>query len=180
MKALVIYESMFGSTRRIAEQIAVGLAESSTVVLVRVHDADPLGIGLADLIVVGAPTHVHGMSMPATRATAAAMSNDPQRHLALESGAVGVGVREWLETVPTGSGLFAAFDTRRDMARILTGAASVSIGKTLARRGLRQVSRRSSFLVDDAEAIKAGELERARAWGERIGRLATAALAATP
>ncbi|WP_394768943.1 flavodoxin domain-containing protein [Lacisediminihabitans sp.] len=180
MKALVIYESMFGSTRRIAEQIAAGLAGSSTVVLVTVHDADPLGIGLADLIVVGAPTHLHGMSMPATRAAAVAMSNDPQRHLALESGAVGGGVREWLETVPTGPGLFAAFDTRRDMARILTGAASVSIGRSLARRGLHQVSRRSSFLVDDSEAIKAGELERARAWGERIGRLATAALTTAP
>ncbi|HEY8911855.1 flavodoxin family protein [Lacisediminihabitans sp.] len=180
MKALVIYESMFGNTRKIAEQIAAGLAGSSTVVLVRVHDADPQGIGLADLVVVGAPTHVHGMSMPATRAAAAAMSNDPQRHLALESGALGVGVREWLDTAPPGSGLFAAFDTRRDMARILTGAASASIGKTLARRGLRQVARRSSFLVDENEAIKAGELERARAWGEQIGRLATAALTTAP
>jgi hypothetical protein len=66
------------------------------------------------------------------------------------------------------------------MARILTGAASASIGKTLARRGLRQVARRSSFLVDENEAIKAGELERARAWGEQIGRLATAALTTAP
>lgn len=177
MKALVIYESMFGSTRKIAEQIAAGLAGTSTVALVRVQDADAQGVGLADLVVVGAPTHVHGMSMPATRAAAAAMSRDPQRHLELESGALGVGVREWLDTLPTGSALFAAFDTRRDMVRIITGAASAAIGKTLARRGMRQVSRRSSFLVDENEAIKAGELERARAWGERIGRLAAAAVA---
>jgi hypothetical protein len=180
MKALVIYESMFGSTRTIAEQIAAGLAGSSTVVLARVQDADPHGIGLADLVIVGAPTHLRRMSIPATRAVAAALTNDPQRQLTLESGALGPGVREWLDTVPPGSGLFAAFDTRRDMARLLTGAASASIAKVLARRGLRQVSRRASFLVDDSEAIKAGELERARAWGERVGRLAIAALTTAP
>jgi hypothetical protein len=179
MKVLVIYESMFGSTRKIAEAIAAGLAGTSTVVVSSVNDVAPESIDLADLIVIGAPTHVHGMSMPATRAAAVAMTKDPRRQLELDGKALGIGVREWLQALPPASALYAAFDTRRDMPRLLTGAASRSIRRNLSRRGWRQVASRSSFLVDDNETIKAGELERARAWGERVGRVAAAALADT-
>jgi hypothetical protein len=177
MKALVIYESMFGSTRKIAESISAGLAGDSTVAIASVRDADARSVDLADLIVLGAPTHVHGLSMPATRAVAGAMAKDPGRHLELDEHAMDIGMREWLESIPPSTTLYAAFDTRRNMPRILTGAASVTIAKVLGRRGLRPIVRRASFLVEDDESLKSGELERARAWGERIGRLAAAAAA---
>jgi len=176
MKALIIYESMFGSTRKIAEAIAEGLAGGSTVVIASVQDADARSMELADLLVIGAPTHIHGLSMPATRAVATVMAKDPERHLTLDDHATGIGIREWIDSIPASPALYAAFDTRRDMPRILTGAASSAITKRLRRLGLRAITRRSSFLVGDDESLKPGELEGARAWGERIGRLTTAAL----
>jgi hypothetical protein len=143
MKALVIYESMFGSTRKIAESISAGLAGDSTVAIASVRDADARSVDLADLIVLGAPTHVHGLSMPATRAVAGAMAKDPGRHLELDEHAMDIGMREWLESIPPSTTLYAAFDTRRNMPRILTGAASVTIAKVLGRRGRSSAARAS-------------------------------------
>jgi flavodoxin len=41
MKAIVVYESMFGNTRTIAEAIARGLGGSLEVTVVRAGEADP-------------------------------------------------------------------------------------------------------------------------------------------
>ena len=45
MKALVVYESMFGNTRQIAEAIAPGLAESVDVAAVEVSAATDEAVG---------------------------------------------------------------------------------------------------------------------------------------
>jgi flavorubredoxin len=57
MKALVVYESMFGNTRQIAEAIAAGLAESVDVAAVEVSEATAEAAEGADLLVAGGPTH---------------------------------------------------------------------------------------------------------------------------
>ena len=68
MKVLVIYESMFGNTAAIGEEVAASLRSHGLEV-----DCGPLSgfelprIAEVDLLAVGAPTHAHGMSSKATR-----------------------------------------------------------------------------------------------------------------
>ena len=70
MKAVVVYESMFGNTRQIAEAIAAGLAESADVAAVEVSEATAEAAEAADLLVAGGPTHAFSMSRPSTRSDA--------------------------------------------------------------------------------------------------------------
>jgi flavodoxin len=62
MKALVVYESMFGNTEEIAHAIADGLGESVEVQLAEVADAPVEPNPDVALIVVGGPTHAFSMS----------------------------------------------------------------------------------------------------------------------
>src|SRR4051812_41552223 len=64
MEIAVVYESMYGATREVADAIAAGVAEAepdATVTCVRVGDADPDRVAAADLVIVGGPTHMRGM-----------------------------------------------------------------------------------------------------------------------
>ena len=70
MRAFVVYESLYGNTHAVAEAIAVGLREHGEVDLVAVADAASLNLADADLLVVGGPTHVHGMSSEHSRKSA--------------------------------------------------------------------------------------------------------------
>jgi menaquinone-dependent protoporphyrinogen IX oxidase len=70
MRVLVVYESMYGNTHKIAESIASGFSSTSdkevvTAVEARHHDSTQY-----DLVVVGGPTHAHGLSRRASRESA--------------------------------------------------------------------------------------------------------------
>ena len=68
MKALVVYESMFGNTAHIARAIGAGLAEGGVVVTIAKVDAvDADEVAGADLLIVGGPTHAHGLSSASSR-----------------------------------------------------------------------------------------------------------------
>lgn len=166
-RAAIVYESMFGNTRRVAEAIADGLGDAVRVTVVRVKDA-PEAFPDIDLLLVGAPTHVHGLSRPSTRTEAATWSDDPDRSLALEPDAEGIGVREWLETCGEPPALFAAFDTRADMTELFTGSAASTIDKRMRRLGSGRLLGKRSFLVDKNSVLVAGQLDDARAWGREI------------
>lgn len=166
MRALIVYESMFGNTRDVAEAIAKGLGEH-----IRMH-ADIVEVGVApaqppddvDLLVVGGPTHAMGLTRPKTRADAADKTTEP-----LVSRADGV--REWLAALPRTerSCGAAAFDTRID-ARWMPGSAAHGIAKRLRRKGYRLVTPAASYFVDDMTGpLSVGELERARDWGRQLG-----------
>lgn len=172
MKAVVVYESMFGSTREVAEAIGEGLSSMASVAVVNVNHAEPASFEGADLLVVGGPTHVHGLSRPESRVEAVEWTRDGStRGLQLEPEAPGIGIREWLPTLALTSGSFAAFDTRADFPRLLSGAASVAIDRGLRKAGLRHVVPPASFLVTAAGRVEEGEIERARAWGEEIAKV---------
>lgn len=165
MKAAVIHESSFGNTRRVAEAVAEGLRSSGAEIAVAGVDEPPPAVEELDLVVVGAPTHVHGMSSSRSRRGAidqGAQADSPGR-----------GVRGWLEELPEGEGCHAAaFDTRIDKPVLLVGSAARGIAKRLRRRGYELAAPPESFFVTDSEGPLAdGELERAKAWG---GALATA------
>jgi hypothetical protein len=162
MRAAIVYESMFGNTRTIAEAVALGLAiHDVDVELAEVGQARP---GLADdldLLVVGGPTHALSMSRRETRASAAEQADAP-----LVSN--GIGLREWLAELPPGNGrMAAAFDTHVD--KRIPGSASRSARKRLRRRGYRPIAPAESFYVSDMQGpLVDGEEARARGWGTRL------------
>ena len=80
-RAVIVYESMFGSTKKVAEVIAEGLADCAEVSVVPVTSADAHILDGADLVVVGGPTHTHGMSRPRTRKMAGKRARKPGARL---------------------------------------------------------------------------------------------------
>ncbi|WP_085477843.1 flavodoxin domain-containing protein [Rathayibacter oskolensis] len=172
MRALVVYESQFGNTHCVAEAIGRGLAETLAVEVLNVNDAASHRLEGIDLLVVGGPTHVHGISSPRTRAEAPKWAATARRNLRLDSHAGGVGVREWLDALPPFTAMAASFDTRTDIPRILSGAASDHIDHRLAGHGLRSITAPMSFLVDTGSNLEHTELDRARAWGALLGHTA--------
>lgn len=164
--AEIVFESFFGNTRRVAEAIADGMQEHLSAGLVDVRQAKPAGHH--QVLVVGAPTHAHSLSRPASRREAEIWARDPGKHLVLEHGSQETGIREWIETGPTATFGYAAFDTRVDMPRIFTGSAAAAIAKRLQKTGRRELVRPESFLVDKDSHLLPGELERAHAWGATI------------
>ena len=166
MRALVVYESMFGSTRQIAEAIALGIGHSAAVRTVGVLDADPGVCKGFDLVVVGGPTHARSMSRPFSRRGAPLHLSDKSNDLVLERGADwGPGVREWIASLGSVVAMGAAFDTRISSPALLTGRASKSIGRQVSRHGLTMIEPPESFLVDKKSHLLPGELDRAQAWG---------------
>jgi len=164
MRALVVYESMFGNTKRTAEAVADGMSDGAEVVVRDVADAPAELPDDLDLLVVGGPTHAFSMSRRSTREQAARDGGAPHD--------VAKGLREWLEEVTvraSGCG-FAAFDTRLDMP-LLPGAASHTATRIARRRGFA-VTEPTSFLVAGYRGpVVSGQLPRAREWGHSLTEL---------
>jgi len=165
MKALVMYESMFGNSELVARAVGEGLAQRMETIVRDVTTTPPGEVpGGYDLLVVGGPTHAFSMSRPTTR-------EDAVRQGAGQ-GLVSRGLREWLEALPPDmQGLSAAaFDTRVSRARRLPGSAARSATRVLRRHHAEMLVPPESFFVDDVSGpISDDELMRARAWGERLG-----------
>ena len=105
MGAVIVCESMSGSTKKVAEAIAGGLAGCAEVSVVPVTSADAHILDGADLVVAGGPARTHGMSRPGTRKMAGKLARKPGSEVELVPGAVsGPGVREWLTSLGPAGG----------------------------------------------------------------------------
>src|SRR5665647_1767393 len=141
MTALVVYESMHGSTQAVAQAIAEGLAPAGPVyvyevsALAKAPGGRTITIDLA-LLVVGGPTHAFGLSRPNTRQDAA--KEAPGGSVISQ----GYGLREWLNelTLPLGGIRFAAFDTKVVKSR-LPGSAVWVTGSHCGAAGQRRTTR---------------------------------------
>ncbi|MEP7112452.1 MAG: flavodoxin [Ilumatobacteraceae bacterium] len=171
MKALVVFESMFGNTRHIAEAIADGLRMSIPTEVVLAGDAGATELGDVQLVVVGGPTHAWGLVGKRSRAGVVADVAKHPDHI-LEAAASDSGVREWLKEVKRSVACRAvAFDTRFDKPMILTGSAARVIQRRLGGVGFSRFDKPHSFKVTGmAGPLAPGEVERARQWGEAMGR----------
>jgi hypothetical protein len=167
MRIAVIYESIYGNTGDIAGAIAEGLRPYGDVTLQPVDDRASADV---DLLVVGAPTHAHGLPTRMTRrAIEVAAEEAEAKGEPLESGPTPA-MRSFLDRLPKVGGTGAAcFDTRFDKSPLLTGSAAKTMAKKLGRLGFEMVVPPESFFVLDSEGpLKEGELERARAWGASL------------
>jgi hypothetical protein len=172
MKALVVYESMYGNTAAVGEAIADSLRSQGLDV-----DAGPVSrVGPGDaanagLLVLGGPTHVHGMSRASTRESAVRDEKNTYGAPTMRPG-----LREWIQAMSSEAGrLAAAFDTRIDKPLILTGSAAKGIARRLERRGCHLVVEPECFLVTAQNSLVEGEIEHATRWAGELAERATAA-----
>ena len=156
MKALVVYDSKFGNTERIAQVIGNALGSSYQVEVLQVGTIVPDHFEDLELLIVGSPT---------------------QRFNPTES------IKNFLKDLPP-SGLkgikVAAFDTRLTIEDIeevailsffvrIFGYAVKSIANGLKRKGGEPVLPPEGFYVQGMEGpLVEGEIERAEAWARQI------------
>ncbi|PXY19014.1 flavodoxin family protein [Prauserella muralis] len=162
MRALVVFESMFGNTQTIAKAVAAGLTPHLDVELLEVSTA-PSEIGTdVGLVVVGGPTHAFGMTRASTRADAAKQATE---------GLVskGDGIREWLAGLRLPRHVHvAAFDTKVSKPK-LPGSAAHAAHRQLRKLGGDAAAKAETFYVEGTTGpLAEGETERARRWGEQL------------
>lgn len=155
MKTLVIYDSVFGNTEKIARAIAESLSSRASVEFLQVQTVDPEQLTEVDLIVVGSPTR----GFRPTEAVTDLLNLIPSE--ALKGAKV------------------AAFDTRfkadeidSAMVRFVVktgGYAAKRIADRLKKAGGNLIVTPEGFYVEDTEGpLKAGELERAANWATSL------------
>ena len=141
MNTLVLYDSQYGNTERIAQTIAGTLrvfGEVRTALVDHEHDAE---LRRVDLFVVGSPMQ-GWRPTPATQAFFEGIS--PER---------------------IGSLAIALFDTRFRLPRWMTGSAAKVMAKKFQEKGITLLVPPESFFVKGKEGpLRGGELERGSTW----------------
>ena len=154
MRAVVVYESMYGNTHLLRTPSESGSAPPSTSAFSRVT-ARPEVVADADLVVVGGPTHIHGMSRASTRKAAVQAADKPVGGLKVEPDALGPGLREWFGWLGRYPVRAAAFDTRTHGHATLTGRAAKGIARRLREHGFRRGRRAGELPGDQAGPARA-------------------------
>lgn len=173
MRTVIVYESLFGNTRKIAEVVAEGIRAQqpgAEVSCIPVAEGTAAVIRGADLLIVGGPTHMRGMSSGMTRKMGVQGEQKKAPDVHVEPGFDGPGLRDWLHGLgkPTGSFSAAVFDTRAGVR--MAGGAAPGIARRLRRHGYRVLAT-EGYLIDDTQGpLRAGELDRARDWGASLSR----------
>lgn len=141
MNTLVLYESEFGNTRKLAEQIGKELSAQGPVRVAGIAEYDPAFLAGVDLFVLGAPTQAHGVS---------------QR------------MKEFLTRLQSRpAGIRAAvFDTRVKGPMLLWGSAARAIAPQLETAGFKLVVPPENFVVTFSRPpeLEAGAEEQAAKW----------------
>ena len=162
MKAIVVYESLWGNTAAVAHAVAEGIGGGALAC--STSEATGAALEGAELIVAGAPVFGFKLSSDRMREAIRANPGKAPGPPDLSSPAL----RSWLDALPAGSGRCAAFDTQ---VRGPFGSGAPEIAKLLAAAGYVPVGEPAGFVVKGRYGpLKDGELERARAWGAELAR----------
>jgi flavodoxin len=154
-KALVVYDSVFGNTEKVAQAMGDALGGEADVQTIRVGEVRPEHLRGLDAVIVGSPTRAFSPTSA---------------------------IKAWLRGLPSRSlegARIAAFDTRVSVedvdSAILTfmirifGYAAKTIGDRLARKGGKPAMPPEGFLVEGTEGpLREGELVRAADWARQI------------
>ena len=155
MKSLIIYDSYFGNTEKLAQAVAKELGTEKTINLQGGGEVSTDQFAGIDLLVVASPTRGFRPSE---------------------------GTTKFLNSLPAGAlqGMRAAvFDTRIDLETIKNkvfrfivkrgGYANKAIAAALEKKGAVVLQPIEGFFVDDSEGpITTGEMERAQKWAAQI------------
>jgi flavodoxin len=156
MKSLVVYDSVFGNTKKVAQAIGNALGSQEEIELRHVEDVKPGHLAGLRLLIVGSPTR----QFRPTSATTRFLKSIPKNALK------GVKV--------------AAFDTRFTLGEIekvrilaffvrIFGYAAQPIADRLEKKGGELAIPPEGFYVADTEGpLLEGELERAADWAKQI------------
>ena len=144
MRAVVVYEPVFATTRLVAHSIALGIDRSVNVAVLPANKVNGLLFSDSDLLVVGGPAQL-------TRATAAGPAQryevDIPPDPGVGSGALNwPGVREWPGSLGQIAMSAAAFDTRIRARAVFARRASKAISRDLAQHGITVIVPPTSFL----------------------------------
>ncbi|MFC1687556.1 flavodoxin family protein [Patescibacteria group bacterium] len=151
MKTLVIYDSMFGNTKKIAQAIGESFGNGAQVFHISKTKSDDLTS--ADMLIIGSPTH----------------GGQPSQKM-----------KEFLNTIAPNSlnGIkTAAFDTgisvdgQKHFMRFIIrffGYAAKRLAKILKSKGANIVSAETFFVLGKEGPLKDGELDRATEWAKDI------------
>jgi hypothetical protein len=167
MKAVVVFESLWGNTAAIAHAIADGIGPGARCLTT--NEASREAIADADLIVAGAPVLGFRLGSDQIRAAIARDEANAPKPPDLSHASL----RSWLERLPEGTGKSAAFETRIWWSpRGATG----DIQTRLERAGYHTIAKPQKFVVADKYGpLRDGELERAREWGQELATVAGSA-----
>lgn len=163
MKAVVVYESLWGNTAAAAHAIAEGLGPDAHAL----STAEATGGAMAgvDLIVAGGPVFAF---KPSTDTARENVRKNPGKAPAPPDLSHPC-LRSWLESLPAGHGRSAAFDTQ---VRGPFGKRAPTIAEALERAGYLRLAEPTGFVVKGQHGpLRDGELERAREWGAELARL---------
>lgn len=157
MKSLVVYDSKFGNTQKIAQKIADVLARSGSAYAIHVDEVQAGDLRGINLLVVGTPTQQFSATAP---------------------------VKRWLRILPADNltGVrAAAFDTRFTPEKIsenkvlsffvrMFGYGAETINNRLVKKGAKVITKPEGFFVADIEGpLLADELARAADWASELG-----------
>jgi flavodoxin len=157
MKALIIYDSVFGNTQKIANAIEAGISADCEVVSSSIENATIDQLMGIDLLVIGSPTRGFRPTEP-MKGFLAKISTELIAEIQV-----------------------ATFDTRIDLLTIKSGFlrfvvnkggyAADGMAKQFKKMGAKSVLAAEGFLVTGEEGpLKEGELERAEKWGLQLAQ----------
>jgi flavodoxin I len=146
MKALIVVDSVYGNTEKIAKAIAGGLSPVIEVKVVRPSEVTPADLGSINLLFVGSP---------------------------VQAGKQTKAIQEFLNKIPADSlknVRVAAFDTRVKawIAKVF-GYAAGRIAESLKEKGGTLAAQPEGFIVKGRQGpLEEGEVERATAWAKAV------------
>ena len=154
MDALIVYDSVFGNTEKVAQAMGDALSSKMDAAVRKVDEVDPQQTVGVQMLIVGSPTR----AFSPTPATKNFLKSIPK------NGLEGVKV--------------AAFDTRVSIEEVdsavlnvlvkIFGYAAKPIASRLAKRSGTLTLPPEGFIVEGTEGpLKTGELERAASWAEK-------------
>jgi len=145
MNALVIYDSQFGNTKRIAQAIVAALSDFGEARAVRVDPTQPFACEGVDVLILGCPTQWRRPT-PAMRSFLKKLSPEALSNLAV-----------------------ACFDTCLPWPRWRRGSAAGVMDKTLRKMGILPALPPESFFVKGGQGpLQSGEVERAAQWVRQL------------
>jgi flavodoxin len=149
MKTLVVYDSKFGNTAKLAQAMANALQEYGEARAVQVGQTNPAEFAKVDLVILGCPIQ--------------AWKPSP-------------GMREFMEQVTPESlrtTKIACFDTRMHLPRWFTGSGAEALIKQLRKLGAEPIAESTGFFVKEREGpLEVGEMERGIEWAKQVGEKA--------